>query len=359
MSTTITKTKRIQAIDLARGIGVFFIPMAHTLLIYGTTYTQEESWLGLLVHFFGKWAGVFLIAMGFSYTLSKRNTISSSIKRGLYLLGIGYFMNFLKFIVPTVLGVIPDSFIKAYGWTPPANFGNMIYMLLTGDILQLAGVCLFFMGVVHKYGQKNKYITLVLAVLVLLITEFIRGYRIGIPGVDYILDLLWGKDWNVYFSVFPWGAFIFVGMFFGYLFNESNKDVEKTFKAMLYAGLATVIIGGALCFYDYEYHMRDYFHLGAGGVLYLLGYNLLFFWLAQIILKRIKPNKITDVFFYCSNRITSIYVVQWALICWGMTFFGYHDKTVVPILLLMILFTVLTFAVQKVVDKAFEKSSKK
>ncbi len=349
--------KRIEAIDLARGIGVFFIPMAHTLLIYGSSYTQEESWLGLVVHFFGKWAGVFLIAMGFSYTLSRKNSVLSSIKRGIILMLVGYLMNFLKFIVPILLGIVPDSFIHAYGWEIPIGLDKMVYLVLTGDILQLAGACLLFMGIIHKYAQKHKYLVLYIAVTVLILTEFVRGTQAGIPAIDYMLDLLWGKDWNIYFAVFPWFVFILLGMFFGYYFNENKKNVQKTFKLMSFVGLATFIIGGALCLQNYEFHMRDYFHTGIGGVIYLIGCNLLFFWLALFILKKFKSNRITDLFFYCSRKITSIYVIQWVLICWSMGFVGYHDKDIKTSLILMVLFTIGTFAVQKVIDIITDKTT--
>ena len=153
-----TKTgERVLSIDLAKGISSFLIPMAHVVLIYGTAYAQEESWLGLTVHFFGKWAGVFLIAMGFSYTLSSNQTIGSSIKRGIRLLMIGYFMNFLKFIVPALLGMLPDSFIHAYGWELPLSVNNLFYMVFTGDILQLAGASLLLMGVINKYSNCLLY----------------------------------------------------------------------------------------------------------------------------------------------------------------------------------------------------------
>ncbi len=345
------QTKRIKSIDLARGIGVFFIPMAHTLLIYGTPYLQEESLFGIIVHFFGKWAGIFIIAMGFSYILSKRNTVITSLKRGVLLLFAGYFMNFLKFVIPTLMGILPESFFNAYGWNSPINFNQMLYMTLTGDILQFAGMCLLFMGIIHKYAQQHKYLVLIIAAIILVSTEFIRGVHLGVPGVDYVLDLLWGKDWNVYFPVFPWFVFVLVGMFFGYVFKENNRNIEKTYQGMLYYGIITLIIGCLLCFYDYEFHMKDYFHTGIGGVLYLLGFNLLFFYSAQKVMHKIEHYKITQIFLYCSNKITSLYVVQWVLISWGMAFFGYHDKSGTSIAFLMVLFTLLTFIVQITLDK--------
>lgn len=357
-TTNAHKIDRILTIDVTRGLCGFLIPMAHTLLIFGTVYTQQESWLGQIVHFFGKWAGIFLLAMGFSYTLSKNRKPVSSIKRGLRILGIGYLMNFLKFIIPGLLGLLPKNFIEAYGWTPPLTLSNMFYMLLTGDILQLAGVCLIFMGFIHKFSKKNKYITLAITLFILSTLEFIRGFRVNILAIDYIFDLLWGADWNVYFAVFPWFGYILVGMFFGYWYKEQENNQKFIFKMMLLSGIILTCIGGFLCFYDYEFHMRDYFHLGIGGFIYLLGYNLIVFWLMNTLISLAKPNKFFNFLVYCSKRITVMYVIQWTLICWGMVFFGFHSKTPSQVIPLMILFTILTVIVQKIYDYLFVSKPK-
>ncbi len=350
------KSKRILEIDLTRGISCFLIPMAHTLLIYGTTYTQQSSWLGLSVHFFGKWAGIFLLAMGFSYTLSKNNTILKSIKRGVLLLAAGYFMNFLKFIAPLFLGLIPNNFIEAYGWTSPPSFDNMVYMVLTGDILQFAGMCLLFMGIVHKLVLlTNKWIPIVVTIILLSLVEFVRGYRPSITGLDYIFDLLWGAEWNIYFAVFPWFGFILVGMFFGYWYSEIDKNNAIIFKKMLQIGFITVLTGGALCYYDYEFHMRDYFHLGIGGFIYLLGFNLMAFWLSFYWVKKFNGHKILAFFYYCSKKITTMYIIQWVVICWGMGVFGYHNKEAGSVLLLMLFYTLLTLGIQRLLDLLITK----
>ncbi len=350
------KSKRILEIDLTRGISCFLIPMAHTLLIYGTTYTQQNSWLGLSVHFFGKWAGIFLLAMGFSYTLSKNNTILKSIIRGFLLLAAGYFMNFLKFIVPLFLGLIPNNFIEAYGWTSPPSFDNMVYMVLTGDILQFAGMCLLFMGIIHKLvSLTNKWIPIIVTIILLSLVEFVRGYRPGITGLDYIFDLLWGAEWNIYFAVFPWFGFILVGMFFGYWYSEIDKNNAIIFKKMLQIGLVTVLTGGALCYYDYEFHMRDYFHLGIGGFIYLLGFNLMAFWLSFYWVKKFNFHKILAFFYYCSKKITTMYIIQWVVICWGMGVFGYHNKEAGSVLLLMLFYTLLTLGIQRLLDLLITK----
>ena len=341
---------RVEAIDIARGIAVFFIPMAHVLLLYGSTSTQEESWLGIIGHFFGKWAGVFLIAMGFSYTLSKRNTITSSIQRGAYILLIGYVMNFLKFVPLIVLGLLPENFVKAYGWSLPLNANHILYMVLIGDILQLTGLCLCFMGIIHTYAKKHKELTILLVVCILVLTNYVRGYHTGVGGVDYLLDILWGKDWNVYFPVFPWFGFILTGMFFGYVYNEHDKNIKETFHKIIRYGSIVALIGVWLCYDNYELHMNDYFHLGVGGFLFLLGINLVFFWLAQQLYENLKLGKVMAVLQYCSRNITSMYVIQWVLICWGMAVLGYKNKTPYEVLIWGITFTGATLGIQKLIE---------
>ncbi len=350
---------RILAIDLARGIAVLMVVLVHTLWIYGDAVTQSETWLGKTIHFIGKGTPVFLIAMGVSFTLSRNQNIVLSIKRAFYILAVGYLMNFLKFVLPVLLGIMPDNFIEAYGWTPPATLDHMIYMLSTGDILQLAGVSLLFMGVINHFS-KSKYVPLVLALFIAFITKEIHGFQIEVVGVSYILDLLWGSGWNVYFAVFPWFSFILIGMFFGKWYKEENNSNKSLFSNMLISGILLMILGGGLCYYNFEYHFGDYFHLGPGGVLYLAGFNLACLWIMHLIVTRVKENIFFKFLYYCSQRVTTIYVVQWVLICWGMAVFGYQQLGTTGVLFLIPVFMLLTLGIQKfILDKLKSRKTNK
>jgi len=344
MSTV--KSNRILAIDLARGISVLMVIIVHTLWIYGDIATQSETWLGEVIHFIGKGTPMFLIAMGVSFILSRNQSVFLSIRRAFYILAIGYLMNFLKFVLPVLVGTVPDNFISAYGWTRPVTLDNMIYMLGTGDILQLAGVSLLFMGLINKLS-KNKYVPLIIAFCIALLTKEINGFGLEIAGVDYVLDLLWGAEWNVYFAVFPWFSFILIGMFFGMWYKEKNRSANYLFSRMFIAGIALMIIGGGLCYYNFEYHFGDYFHLGPGGTLYLAGFNLVLLWIAQLLVTRIKENNVFRFFYYCSKRVTTLYFIQWILICWGMGALGYQQFGVTGVLLLIPFYMLLTLGVQK------------
>lgn len=354
------KPNRILAIDLARGISVLMVIIVHVLWIYGDVATQTETWIGSIVHFIGKGTPMFLIAMGISFMLSRNQSIMLSIKRAFYILGVGYLMNFLKFVLPTLVGTMPDNFIEAYGWAVPVNLENMIYMLGTGDILQLAGISLLFMGIINKLF-KNKYVPLIIALCIAVLTKEVHGFRFGFAGADYLLDLLWGAEWNVYFAVFPWFSFILVGMFFGMWYKERGESDNYMFIRMLIAGVVLMAIGGGLCYFNFEYHFGDYFHLGPGGTLYLAGFNLVLMWFANLLVTRIKENSIFRFFYYCSKRVTTIYVIQWVIICWGMGVLGYQQFGIVGVLLLIPFYILFTIGIQKVLlDKLlFVKKPKK
>ncbi len=354
---SLIKPSRILAIDLARGISVLMVIIVHTLWIYGDLITQSETLLGSVIHLIGKGTPMFLIAMGVSFTVSRNQRFKLAVKRALYILGLAYLMNFLKFVLPVLLGTVPDTFIQAYGWTVPVSLDNMIYMLGTGDILQLAGVSLIFMGIVNRFAT-NKFVPLILGLIIVLLSKVVHGFRLGITGVDYFLDLLWGAEWNVYFAVFPWFSFILIGMFFGMWYKEKNRSVSYIFRKMGIAGIVLMVLGGGLCFYNFDYNFGDYFHLGPGGSLYLAGFNLVLLWFTNILVKHVEPNRVFDFFYYCSKRVTTIYIIQWVLICWGMGVLGYQEFGVTGVLLLIPFYVLLTLGVQRLLDIVMGRGKK-
>lgn len=341
---------RIQSIDLIRGLSTAFLVVIHTLWMYGDVHTQSQTWLGHIIHFLGKGTGMFLVTMGFSFTLSRNQSFLLSIKRGFYLLYFGYVLNLLKFILPALFGMLPDDFIKAYGWTPPATPDQLQYMLLTGDILQMAGLSLFILGAVNHFS-KNKYVPLVLALLIAFSANFVRGTHLGITGVDYVLDLFWSATYNVYFAVFPWASLILIGVFFGRVYRDTNHSQKQTFRQMLYYGTASFVIGAGLCWYDFKYHFGEFFHLGFGGTLYLAGFSLLAICIGQVAVTRISPNRVYDFLYYLSKRVTSIYMIQWTLVCWGMSIVGYQKLNAWQLLLALPVMMALTFGVQVLRDQ--------
>lgn len=316
---------RVFIIDLARGLAVFFMICVHTLWMLGSHQLQTETGFGHWVHLMGQGASAFLITMGFSFMVTPDRRLSRAFERGVFILLVAYLMNALKFLVPIyVFGTMPEAFIAAYGWQSPISPGQAAYLLGTGDILQMAGVSLFLIGLARRF-VPNKYGILALMLASVGVSALLRGTRVGHPAPDYVLDVLWGTQWNVYFPVFPWIAHILAGMFLGSVYLEHDRDERVLMRAVGGLGLVLLVAGWTVSRNDWAYHFNDFFHTGPGGTLYLIGRALCVFYVAaRLLALRPLPAWFRAGVNYLSAHVTTLYVVQWTLICWAMGIVGYQ-----------------------------------
>ncbi|CAL2103914.1 conserved membrane protein of unknown function [Tenacibaculum sp. 190130A14a] len=337
--------KRILAIDMARGISVLSMIPVHVMIVYSTMDTWNNTLIGKIAQVMERGTPMFLVVMGFSFVFSSKLSMTKIFKRGLDILAKGYLLNILRFAIPMLLfGGFPRAFIEGNGLTVGDSY-NLLFFTLLGDILQLAGISLIIMGIIIKF-IKNKYAALILALFIVFFSGELSGYRPGIVGLDYICDLLWGKNYNVYFPVFPWMSFILMGLFFGMWYQESGNNVVLTYRRMLVSGILSIAIGVALCYYNYDYHFGDYYHLGPGGTIALIGVNLFLVWFGHILVTYIPHNKIYDVIYYSSKNVTYFYLIQWVLVYWGVLVFGFSSQTSqIKLLSIIIGITLLTFGI--------------
>lgn len=338
---------RVFAIDIVRGSAAFFLASVHVIWMYGNKELQYESVFGAVVHTAGQATSVFLIAMGFSLMVTRHQAIAYVMRRALIILCAGYMLNTLKFIVPiSLFGSMPESFVEAYGWTSPLNKDQLLYLFLTGDIFQLAGISFIIAGIVRRY-IRNQYLLLGCAILSICLYPFLKGYQPKVQGLDYIANLMWGETFNVYFPVLPWISNIFVGMFLGRYYLNQDSVESSVFRGAGLVGLPALILGGTLCYRDWDFHFNDFFHPGPGGAFLVLGASLCTLYLYGKILTKYlhRYNNFRRIVTYLSTRVTSIYIIQWTIICWGMGIFGYHTLNFQEIILLLPLVTALTLLV--------------
>lgn len=341
---------RILTLDIGRGLAVIVMVMVHTLWMYGSQETQSQSVVGGILHLLGKGTAAFLVLMGFSMALSSRQSSLLILQRGVLLLLAGYGLNAIKFIVPIALfGTMPTSFTEAYGWQAPLSTAHYTYLLLTGDILQMAGTSLLLIALVRRW-LNNSYSLFFLIFIVTCLSTEIRGWQPGVNGLDYVADLLWGADYNVYFPVFPWMACILTGLFFGNLFVRWRRDEARTFRVMALSGIVLVTIGLLTIYWDAEYHFNDFFHLGPGGVFYLLGLNGIAIWIIYRVMQAFSFGYISQFLIWCSARVTSLYAIQWTLVCWGMGIIGFQTLSPLQLTLMLPVMLAITFITQHLLE---------
>ncbi|WP_077419297.1 heparan-alpha-glucosaminide N-acetyltransferase domain-containing protein [Chryseobacterium sp. JV274] len=351
------QNKRILTLDLIKGISVIGMIIIHTLLVYANVKSQYETAIGSFIVFLGRGTSIFLICMGITFMTSSHQSLKSALKRGILLVFAGLFMNFMKFMIPVIFNFAPDNFMQKYGWHAPIE-QQYVYLVQLGDILQLAGMSLLFVGFIREY-VKNKYIILAIGLFVALISREVSGINLDYPVINYVLDLLFNTDYPayVYFPVFPWMAFIIIGMFFGKWFQELNYNIKLVFRNMLYVGLLFIAIGAPLVFLYGDYNYNGFYHMGPGGVIYFAGWTLLFLWLINTITANVKENGFMRILKYCSKNLTSMYMIQWILISWGKGIFGYRQHEIGYVSVLIVLYIILTFSVQTLVDIVRKKKT--
>src|SRR5688572_6388070 len=99
------QTERVRALDLARGLAIVFMIGVHVLWHWGAPDTWTSP-IGQVISFLGgpTAAPVFMFLMGASLAFSSRTSFRSLAVRGLWLLWLGYLLNFLRGVIPAWLG---------------------------------------------------------------------------------------------------------------------------------------------------------------------------------------------------------------------------------------------------------------
>ncbi|AUC14940.1 hypothetical protein BTO06_07230 [Tenacibaculum sp. SZ-18] len=348
------KQNRVRVVDFGRGLSVLMMIPIHVLMLFATVDTWENSFTGSFGQLLERGSPSFLIAMGISFAFSKKSNRNGILKKALLIIALGYVLNFLRFIVPILFfGGFPQSFVEASG-LEMSNIKVMMDYLLKGDMFQLVGLSLFLIGLSYNFLTKNKYVIIILCLAILWLSKTVSGIQLGIPVIDYLLTLVWGNNFDVYFPLFPWMAFILIGLFLGLNYQEKNNYVNKGLALpSLYIGLIFAIIGKLLCDYNYEYHFGDYYHLGPGGALGLMGVLLVMLWIIYHIERLLpKDNLVSKLFFYCSKNVTKFYILQWVLIYWLLAFTSFSMCSELTVISIIIGINIGTFGLLYLLNKA-------
>jgi len=94
----ITK-KRLDAVDLARGLAIVFMIAVHMLEVYADKYVQNSIFGGIIEFLGGPPAApVFMMLMGLSFMYSRKKDLKTSIIRGVKIFLLGYLLNILALI---------------------------------------------------------------------------------------------------------------------------------------------------------------------------------------------------------------------------------------------------------------------
>ncbi len=342
--------ERIKSLDYARGFTVLMIAPVHTCLLYSSPGIYG-SWLIKILTFIaeGPGAQLFMTLMGMYIAFKPAADNNIIVRRAIVLLIAGYALNFIKFVLPMSLGIIPAAMQQDLG--VQNDLRGMLQLFSLGDILQFAAPALLIVQWVRrkKYFGNN---ALLLAPFVLLLSPFLWDTSSNNYIVNYIFELIGGQPPKVFFPLLPWLFYPLLGLFLGELIMRNR---ETAYREMLNWGIGWLLFGiiahsiAGSAYQSSFYRTYPWETVGHAGVVLIA----LYVW--QWLDKYIMPNPFFTLLEYYSRNITLIYLIQWPLIIWLLPFFGYHElgycKTLFAIAVTSLLTFFLTFTFNKLKSK--------
>jgi uncharacterized membrane protein len=360
------RATRIISFDLARGFTVFCMPMIHVVMLYSTIPVQQ-SLLGDILGFTaeGPGAQLFMLLMGVFFALQVKPLSTATVgggrqnkwlgkemrsvcKRALLLFIAAYALNIFKFIIPLGLGILPENLLQELQLKN--DFTSVPFFFFIGDILHFAAIAYIILYFITR-TRYYPYISLVLAIAIMFLSPYLWDQQTGIAAIDYVIVLFNGHPPQTFFPVFPWLVYPLMGLTLGYLLKHINNNylIKKTG----ISGIGIMII--SFCFPATDTSQPTtylpFYRTEPADTLFHAGFVLVWLSIFHWLSKKIPPNHLFRLLTFCSKNITSIYIIQWILICWCMAFTGYLQlnmtQTVCWMTGITIITLLLTYALKK------------
>ncbi|MDY3353297.1 heparan-alpha-glucosaminide N-acetyltransferase domain-containing protein [Riemerella anatipestifer] len=341
----VPRSPRWLALDIMKTVAIFIMILVHTIIMNGSKETIYSNFFyGLILVLEGIGAPAFVLAMGVSITLKNRSNRLKIFTRGLQLFVLGYLLNFFKFYPTIVLfKTFPNElFIETYRSN---DYDGIVSFLLLGDILQFAAIAYIICANLYLWSFfKNHcfYIGNIVALLIFISSPMLYIYK---PD-SYLISFLYGDTFQVYFPLFPWIGFAFMGLSIG-AYYKSNRPFNKNF---LFTGILLTIVGIVGILYDKDTFGKDYYHRGMGGLIVYSGQLILFLFLYSYISTYFSKG-LQNFIKFCSKNVTLIYIIQWILIYWNWYFIPYYSQNWTMICMFFILYLITTLLLTKFFNK--------
>ena len=293
--------------------------LIHVMRHWGDPATWTTP-IGTVVSFLGgpPPAPVFMFLMGASVAFSRRTSFRSLASRGVLLVAAGYLLNLVRGTLPLSAGlatgvVTPDE-------VAPFTPLSLLWMV---DILQLAGCSLILMAALREVVPVGPA-WLLIALVVVLVAPVLDGLATGIVVVDALLGMLWATADNVYYPVLPWSVFPLVGAVVGDAMVRA-RDRRTVLRRTGVVALIGCVVGVVLITAT-STTLDDRTYLAPPPVLVpaILGFVIAWVWLCDIVVHHAGRRFGLPVVYGWGARVTSMYVIHWLIVAWGVAIVGFR-----------------------------------
>ncbi|MFA4851919.1 MAG: acyltransferase family protein [Bacteroidales bacterium] len=306
-ATVRINNKRNPTADLLKGIAVIFMIQVHIMELFAK---QEiyDSIIGKVSLFLGgpPCAPVFMAVMGYFIASSEKPFIYF-FKRGIILFTGGIILNIAR-----SANLLHYIYI---GQSPADPF----FYIFGVDILSLAGLSIFIIGLLQLIFKRNYIFYFILAIFIVAITPFLPVFGNSERLFDFANAFLWGNFGWSYFPVFPWLAYVLIGFAFRFA-AEQYKILEKfgTNNSLVFS-IPLLIAAGITILYAAEiaHNLKGeggYYHHGIlyfGWVMLFMAGYIMF---ANLIEEYSGKSPLVRFVKWVGKNVTIFYIFQWLII---------------------------------------------
>ncbi|HMR82860.1 MAG TPA: heparan-alpha-glucosaminide N-acetyltransferase domain-containing protein [Niabella sp.] len=332
--------KRIRSLDLARGFTVLFIPAIHTGMLY-SQFAVHHSVIGRFLICIAEGPGgqLLMLLMGVSFAFKSEHRFKTVFAKAVILLAAGYLLNILKFIWPYEFGWLPTEILSELGVNKDEPVPLQLFAI--GDILHFSAIATLMLYIVHK--QKNFVVlSLILSVIIIVASPLLWDLYTKSPKLNYILLLIGGQPPQMFFPLFPWLVYPLTGLAIG---NYLEINERRTNIIACIIGVILIVIGLVAARLYPQDNSAGFYRTSPADTTWHLGVVMLTIFLWFWISKCAKDNLLFDLLIYSSKNITSIYCVQWVMICWILPIVGFRRLDLPYSIIMMVIMTVNTYAI--------------
>ena len=335
--TGIAGRDRIRAFDLAAGLAVFFMILVHVLWHWGSPSTWTTP-IGEAISFAAgpTAAPVFVFLMGASLGAASRTSFRSLVARGLWLVFLGYVLNFLRGVIPAALGLASGVITadEVYPYT-------LWWLGTTVDLHHMVGFSLVAIAALRTRVQPG-WTWLALAAGLVLVAPWLRTVIVGSAILDAPLTPFIGSAPNVYYAVVPWLAYPLAGAVFGRIIARA---ADRTIVFRRAAGLGIALIAAGIGLITVQRPNFDVFTYWRQPVSFVVSiFGIILVWLAACDLATRRPwlDRRLGIVYGWSRRVIAMYFTHWIIVGWGVGLVGFRDLGLGPLLAAMVAAVVAT-----------------
>jgi uncharacterized membrane protein len=247
-----TPSKRLAYLDWMRGLAVLIMLQGHVLEGWLRPEDRSSEWFWLSQFLGGLPAPIFLFLVGTSLALvldrmrargaTAGQLVRRVLRRSAWIFVLAYAFRIEQFLM----------------WYPDSQWIDVFRV----DTLNCIAICILIMGLVStalKTRRSNIAVMGLATATVVIVTPWVYPLR---PKVsDLFVSYLNGNGNSSAFSVFPWAAFAFAGITFGYMLlaGRDRFGEKQFFDGVAVAGVNAYAIGSVMSFFPiFNYGFFDY-----------------------------------------------------------------------------------------------------